>query len=59
MDRRARVYDNVFEILPSQENPTLLVRLNRLNPAPAFPLYTKLEWVNPFGSGLKGSRILP
>jgi cysteine synthase len=45
-----RVYDNVFEMLPSEENPTPLVRINRLNPAPAFPLYAKLEWMNPFGS---------
>jgi len=50
MDHRARVYDNVFEMLPSEENPTPLVRINRLNQASAFPLYAKLEWMNPFGS---------
>ena len=50
MDHRTRVYDSVFEMMPNEDNPTPLVRLNRLNPAPDFPLYAKLEWVNPFGS---------
>ncbi len=50
MDHRARVYDSVFEMMPSEENPTPLVRINRLNRQAAFPLYAKLEWVNPFGS---------
>ena len=36
--------------MPSEENPTPLVRINRLNPRPEFPLYAKLEWMNPFGS---------
>lgn len=46
----ARVYDSVLGLLPSPENPTPLVRINRLNPAPGFSLYAKLEWLNPFGS---------
>lgn len=46
----ARVYDTIFGLLPSEENPTPLVRLNRLNPAADFPLYAKLEYFNPFGS---------
>src|SRR5215813_1706761 len=50
MDHKLRVYDNVFEMMPDEENPTPLVRLNRLNPAPEFPLHAKLEWMNPFGS---------
>ncbi len=50
MDHGARVYDTVFEMMPSEENPTPLVRINRLNRASAFPLYAKLEWMNPFGS---------
>src|SRR5260370_16233874 len=50
MNHATRVYDSVFEMLPSEENPTPLVRLNRLNPSPDFPLYAKLEWMNPFGS---------
>jgi len=51
MDSRNRVYDSILDLLPSEENPTPLVRLNRLNPAPeSFTLYAKLEWMNPFGS---------
>ncbi len=50
MDHTTRVYDNVFELLPNEDNPTPLVRLNRLSHVPDFPLYAKLEWYNPFGS---------
>ena len=50
MNRERRVYDDVFQTLPSLENPTPLVRLNRMNPSPDFTLYAKLEWMNPFGS---------
>lgn len=50
MNHQTRVYENIFEMLPGEDNPTPLVRVNRLNPAAEFPLYAKLEWVNPFGS---------
>ncbi len=50
MNHETRVYSNIFEMLPSEENPTPMVRLNRLNPSPDFQLYAKLEWMNPFGS---------
>ena len=50
MDHKARVYDDVFEMLPNEDNPSPLVRLNRLNNTPDFTLYAKLEWMNPFGS---------
>lgn len=50
MNHAARVYDNVFELLPSEENPTPVVRINRLNLEPGFQLLAKLEWLNPFGS---------
>src|SRR5262245_42900512 len=50
MNHSARVYDNVFEMLPSEENPTPMVRINRLNKASDFRLYAKLEWMSPFGS---------
>jgi len=55
MDHKLRIYENVFEMMPDEENPTPLVRLNRLNPAAEFPLYAKLEWVNPFGSVKDGA----
>lgn len=50
MDREARVYDDILQMLPDTENPSPMVRINRLNPVPACPLYAKLEWLNPFGS---------
>jgi len=50
VNHQSRVYNSVFEMLPDAENPTPLVRLNRLNPASEFTLYAKLEWMNPFGS---------
>jgi len=50
MNHQSRVYNDVFEMLPSEENPTPMVRINRMNPGPEFELYAKLEWYNPFGS---------
>jgi cysteine synthase len=51
MDHQARVYDSIFEMLPSEENPSPLVRLHRKNPREgSFELFAKLEWLNPFGS---------
>jgi cysteine synthase len=50
MNHQTRVYDNVFEMLPSEENLSPLVCVNRMNPSPDFVLYAKLEWLNPFGS---------
>jgi cysteine synthase len=50
MGHLTRVYDDVFELLPSEDNPTPMVRIRKLNPAPDFKLYAKLEWYNPFGS---------
>lgn len=46
----ARVFDSVVDMLPDESNPSPLVRIHRLNPAPAFSLYAKLEWMNPLGS---------
>jgi cysteine synthase len=53
-----RVFDSVFEMLPNEANPSPLVRINALHPLAAeiaggtstFELFTKLEWMNPFGS---------
>ena len=50
MDRTLGVYDDILDLLPDVENPTPLVRINRLNPKAGFALYAKLEWLNPFGS---------
>jgi cysteine synthase A/cysteine synthase B len=45
-----RRYDDIRDLLPSAENPTPLVKLNRVVPEKAADLYLKLEWLNPFGS---------
>jgi cysteine synthase len=50
MNHAERVYEDVFEMMPDVENPTPLVRLRALAPATEFPLYAKLEWMNPWGS---------
>ncbi|MHC4218496.1 MAG: PLP-dependent cysteine synthase family protein [Planctomycetota bacterium] len=50
MSHHARVYDSIFEMLPSEENPSPMVRIGRMNPSEQFVLYAKLEWMNPFGS---------
>lgn len=45
-----RVYDGMMEMLSSEENPTPMVRLNRVVPLQQARVYAKLEWYNPFGS---------
>ena len=50
MNHSTRVYDSILDLLPDEQNPSPLVRVNRLNPSPAFALYAKLEWMNPLGS---------
>jgi cysteine synthase len=50
MNHQTRVYDDVFQMLPDEDNPSPMVRLNRMCPSPDFTLYAKLEWMNPFGS---------
>ncbi|HMA42169.1 MAG TPA: cysteine synthase family protein [Gemmatimonadales bacterium] len=48
-DSRRRRYRDVRELIASPENPTPLVRLNRVLPA-GRDAHLKLEWFNPFGS---------
>lgn len=45
-----RVYEGMLEMLSCEENPTPLVRLNRVVPFGQTRVYAKLEWYNPFGS---------
>ena len=45
-----RVYDSILGLLSSTENPTPLVRLNRVVPFGHTQVYGKLEWYNPFGA---------
>lgn len=50
MNHSTRVYENVFEMMPSVANPTPLVRVTKLEAVTEFALYAKLEWANPLGS---------
>jgi cysteine synthase len=50
MNLETRVFDSITDLLPSERNPSPMVRINRLNPSGDFQLYAKLEWLNPFGS---------
>lgn len=46
-----RVYDDMLEMLSNADNPTPMVRLNRVLPeGMQAKIYGKLEWYNPFGS---------
>jgi cysteine synthase/rhodanese-related sulfurtransferase len=49
-DHALRVYDSIMGLLPNEENPTPLVRLNRTVPFKHAQVYAKLEWYNPFGA---------
>ena len=45
-----RVYESILDLLPDVDNPTPLVKLNRVTPFEHTEVYAKLEWYNPFGS---------
>ena len=45
-----RVYDSILGLLSGADNPTPLVRLNRVVPFKHTEVYGKLEWYNPFGA---------
>ena len=45
-----RVFDSMLDLLSNIDNPTPLVRLNRVTPFQHTEVYAKLEWYNPFGS---------
>ena len=45
-----RVYDSIIGLLPSEDNPTPLVRLNRVVSFEHTQVFVKLEWYNPFGA---------
>ena len=46
MNHATRVYDSILELLPNVDNPTPLVRLNRVVPFKHARVYAKLEWYN-------------
>jgi TusE/DsrC/DsvC family sulfur relay protein len=45
-----RVYDSVLGLLSNEDNPTPMVRLNRVVPFKQTKVFAKLEWYNPFGA---------
>ena len=49
-DHILRVYDSILGLLSGTDNPTPLVRLNRVSPFRDTQVYGKLEWYNPFGA---------
>ena len=49
-DHTLRTYDSILGLLSSEENPTPLVRLNKVTPFEHTQVYAKLEWYNPFGA---------
>ena len=50
VDHSRRVYDSILGLLSGVDNPTPLVKLNRVTPFQHTQVYVKLEWYNPFGS---------
>jgi len=50
MNHQLRVYDSILELCSNADNPTPLVRLDRVVPYQHTKIYAKLEWCNPFGS---------
>ncbi len=49
-DHALRVYESMLGLLSGLDNPTPIVRLNRVVPFEHATVYAKLEWYNPFGS---------
>src|SRR5688572_26357908 len=49
-DLSRRVFDNVLDMLSNEQNPTPMVRINRILPFKHTQVYAKLEWYNPFGA---------
>lgn len=49
-DHKLRAYSDITQLIAGPDNPTPLVRLNRINTSKDFLLYLKLERYNPFGS---------
>jgi len=49
-DAALRRFDSIADLIARPDNPTPLVRLNRIVPPGNAELFVKLEWFNPFGS---------
>lgn len=49
-DHSLRTYDSILDLLPNADNPTPIVRLQRIPDFRHAQVYAKLEWYNPFGA---------
>ena len=49
-DHGLRSYDSILGLLSDEDNPTPIVRLNKVTPFKHTQVYAKLEWYNPFGA---------
>lgn len=49
-DYTLRVFDSTIDMLSNENNPTPIVRLNKVTPYKHTKVYAKLEWYNPFGA---------
>ena len=49
-NHQTRVYDSILGLLADEDNPTPMVRLNKVVPFEHTQVYAKLEWYNPFGA---------
>ncbi len=49
-DHSLRIYESMLGLLSNADNPTPLVRLNRVTGLKHATVYGKLEWYNPFGA---------
>ena len=45
-----RVYEGILDMFSDEENPTPMVRLQRVHTLQHTKVYAKLEWYNPFGA---------
>jgi len=50
MNHSLRVYDSILGLLSNADNPTPLVRLNKVVAFEHTQVFAKLEWYNPFGA---------
>jgi cysteine synthase/rhodanese-related sulfurtransferase len=49
-DHTLRTYESILDLLPTEENPTPIVRLRHIGDFQHAKVYAKLEWYNPFGA---------
>ncbi len=49
-DHVLRIYESMLGLLSGEDNPTPIVRLNRVTHYKHTKVYAKLEWYNPFGA---------